>query len=161
MGGISKVREWLEVLGLFGIIGSLIFVGLEMRQAQQIAISNTNQSRTDTTVGLLLSLATEPILLSAQAKISSGLYNELTLEEQIAMRNISSGTMMIYENIHYQYLNGFIPPERWQGTLVNLQNTLRLPDFRQHFGSNPDRWSAQFRQLVDGIIEKIEESEQQ
>lgn len=33
----SRIREWLEILGLFGVISSLIFVGLELRQSRQIA----------------------------------------------------------------------------------------------------------------------------
>ena len=33
----SRIREWLEIVGLMGVVGSLIFVGLEVRQSRQIA----------------------------------------------------------------------------------------------------------------------------
>ena len=33
----SRVREWLEIIGLLGVVASLIFVGLEVRQSRQIA----------------------------------------------------------------------------------------------------------------------------
>ena len=33
----SRIREWLEIVGLMGVIASLVFVGLEVRQSRQIA----------------------------------------------------------------------------------------------------------------------------
>ena len=35
----------VQVMGMFGIICSLIFVGLEMRQTQKIAIAGQQQAR--------------------------------------------------------------------------------------------------------------------
>ena len=33
----SRIREWLEIAGLMGVVASLVFVGLEVRQSRQIA----------------------------------------------------------------------------------------------------------------------------
>jgi hypothetical protein len=33
----SSIREWLEIAGLMGVVASLVFVGLEVRQSRQIA----------------------------------------------------------------------------------------------------------------------------
>ena len=33
----KTIRDWLEVAGLLGVIGSLLFVGFEVRQSRQIA----------------------------------------------------------------------------------------------------------------------------
>ena len=30
---------WIQLLGMLGVLGGLVFVGLEMRQTQQIAIA--------------------------------------------------------------------------------------------------------------------------
>lgn len=32
----SRINDWLHVIGLFGVIGSLIFVGLQMKQTRSI-----------------------------------------------------------------------------------------------------------------------------
>ena len=37
---------WIQLLGMLGIILSLIFVGLEMRQSQRIALAAQSQERT-------------------------------------------------------------------------------------------------------------------
>ena len=39
---------WIQLLGMLGVLGGLIFVGLEMRQSQIIAIGNQVQARADT-----------------------------------------------------------------------------------------------------------------
>ena len=37
---------WVQLLGMVGILGGLVFVGLEMRQTQQIAVAGQVQART-------------------------------------------------------------------------------------------------------------------
>ena len=39
------IDAWIQFLGMFGVIASLIFVGLEMRQSQTIALAAQNQAR--------------------------------------------------------------------------------------------------------------------
>ena len=37
----NKVNDWLQIFGMFGIIASLIFVGLQLKQADEIATMET------------------------------------------------------------------------------------------------------------------------
>ena len=39
-------EDLIQLLGMVGIIGSLIFVGLEMRQSQRIAMAGQQMERT-------------------------------------------------------------------------------------------------------------------
>ena len=43
---------WIQLLGMLGVIGGLVFVGLEMRQAQTIAIAGQVQQRATIQSGL-------------------------------------------------------------------------------------------------------------
>ena len=36
---------WVQLLGMIGVLGGLVFVGLEMRQSQRIALVNQIQER--------------------------------------------------------------------------------------------------------------------
>ena len=38
---------WIQLLGMVGVIGGLIFVGLEMQQTQNIAIAGQAQARAE------------------------------------------------------------------------------------------------------------------
>jgi|TARA_B110000240_G_scaffold170792_1_gene194663 hypothetical protein len=37
---------WIQLPGMTGVLGGLIFVGLEMRQSQMIALAAQSQART-------------------------------------------------------------------------------------------------------------------
>ena len=39
----QKLNDWLQVAGMFGIIGTLVFVGVQMNQTQKIALSANYQ----------------------------------------------------------------------------------------------------------------------
>ena len=44
---IISLSDITNILGMLGIIGSLIFVGIEIQQSQTIAIASQLQSRND------------------------------------------------------------------------------------------------------------------
>ena len=77
----AKINEWLQVVGLFGVIASLLFVGLQMKQDREIALSTATQARTETTIQNILGMASNPILATALDKIELGESHMLTLSE--------------------------------------------------------------------------------
>ncbi|MBT7763962.1 MAG: hypothetical protein HN740_03860, partial [Gammaproteobacteria bacterium] len=40
-----EINDFIQIAGMFGIIGSLIFVGLQMKQTQTIALGEQIQAR--------------------------------------------------------------------------------------------------------------------
>jgi len=156
----AKVNDWLQVVGLFGVIASLIFVGLEMQQAKQIALSAANQARTDASVEFITTAATDPVMRSATIKMSSGNGDSMTPEEISTYRGLTYANLMIYENLYLQYRNGFLPEGRWLGTRNNIKVGLigagPAPAIRPAYEGNPNLWSPSFRQLIESIIDEIE-----
>ena len=151
----EDLQAWLQIAGLFGVIASLIFVGLEMRQAQQIARSEAMQARTDTTVFAILEAASNPYVLSASAKPAE----ERTGEEQSALYITNTALLFSYENIFLQYQSGFIPNERWEATRSNLKLNLENTSdtgFRSIFESSPSGWSKSFGALVNELTAEID-----
>jgi hypothetical protein len=37
----KKLNDWIQAIGIFAVVASLIFVGIQMRQSQEIAIAET------------------------------------------------------------------------------------------------------------------------
>ena len=44
---------WIQLLGMTGVLGGLVFVGLEMQQTQNIAIAGQQQGRAEITNNFL------------------------------------------------------------------------------------------------------------
>ena len=44
---------WIQLLGMVGVLGGLVFVGLEMQQTQKIALGEQQQTRMQTWIGMV------------------------------------------------------------------------------------------------------------
>ena len=98
----QKLNDWLQIVGLFGVIGSLIFVGLQLKQTQEIALSEAYQSRTSSSVDLNASLISSPEWLSGMSKVYLDRTEELTMQEAIAVEWAIGTELMVLENNHTQ-----------------------------------------------------------
>ncbi len=70
---------------MFGIIGTLAFVGVQMKQTQMIALSANYQARVATGAEVDMAASGNPLILSGYAKLYQGLADQLSAEEVIAM----------------------------------------------------------------------------
>jgi hypothetical protein len=127
----SKINEWLQVVGMFGVIASLIFIGLQMKQTQQIALSSIYQARSAATVESLVAAINTPEFLSASAKIYANKSDELTMQEAVAWEYFLGAEMTMFENNHQQYEMGFLSEEHWQRNATELKCKFDLPLNRQ------------------------------
>ena len=128
----KKLEDWLQIIGLFGLIGSLIFIGLQMKQDREIALSEIWQARTAVLIEHSSSAASNEILLSAFAKSASGRLAEITPIEEQAGRFFMWREMYLWENSHYQYTLGYVPDEHWMRVRGGIKITLQDP-FRGRF----------------------------
>ncbi len=118
----AKLSDWMQVLGIFAVVVSLIFVGLEMRQSQRIALSAAYQARADSSMNIRMAAVSPEAIQGAWGKISQGQdFEAMTPDERAAMYSLMSGNMVYLENMHYQYVNGFITEEHWQTNQAELE----------------------------------------
>lgn len=88
----TKLNDWMQVIGIFTVVASLIFVGLEMRQAQEISMSQAYQSRAAAVVEWDSAFAANPAALSAQRKAASGAADEITtVASAIFLKKVDQG----------------------------------------------------------------------
>jgi hypothetical protein len=146
----AKINDWLQVIGMFGVIASLVFVGLQMKQTQEIALSNTYQARAHASVERNVAITTSPILLSAEAKLWVGKEAQLTPEEIVALSHNFYSQMDTFENNHYQLESGFLSEEHWQKNLAELKCIFTSPFYQQMWV--PEEYRASYSRLIDRIV---------
>jgi len=142
----QKINDWLQIVGLFGVIGSLIFVGLQLRQTQAIALSETYYNRTATSIDANVGVMSSPEALSGISKIYRNEFDELTMPEAVALEYVIANQLTTLENNHLQYQAGFLSQEHWDKNLKELDCTLTVPLFREIAAS----WS--FRNSFAAVI---------
>lgn len=44
---LAMLNDWMQVVGIFAVVVSLIFFGMQMRQTQEISVATLYQMRSD------------------------------------------------------------------------------------------------------------------
>ncbi len=52
----DKLNDWMQVVGIFAVVVSLMFVGYQLKQSQDIAIAGQNQERQSVAIDYYASL---------------------------------------------------------------------------------------------------------
>ena len=139
---------WIQLLGMLGVLGGLIFVGLEMRQNYEIALGNQHQGRTELRAALLMS----PLEGNIDAvKVQFLDWEEQTEEQKQITIQIQRFRWALLENLFFQYNLGLISDGVWRQTEGNIRRyydrcelrdaiTLSLsnPAFQEYVNSFPD-----------------------
>ena len=113
-------------LGVVGVIGSLIFVGLELRQSQIIALASQQQARTSTLVDIIgtFSYPDKP------ANWEDMVTNKLSEEQFNLGANAAYQLWMLYENDHLQHELGLIDEGVWTSKVAAMRNLYGICEFR-------------------------------
>jgi hypothetical protein len=164
----DRIRDWLEIVGIAAVVASLIFVGLQLKQSQDIAIAAQYQARHDANAAVILgSLESEPALrVWGQRFVETILTNpeladeikqwvrEQPVEEIAARQLLAMATLKNYDNIYFQYQNGFLSEEMWQAMHIQLRQGLGDPQnwMRSAYEYEPLVWRESFREVVDEIL---------
>ena len=97
-------------LGIFGVIGSLIFVGLELEQSQKIALGGQQQARTALIAELWLAgLEGESETLTAMQSE----WETLTPHQKSVREQMQRFFWTMLENNFYQYELGLVEDPMW------------------------------------------------
>ena len=129
----GKLNDWMQVVGIFAVVASLIFVGLQMQQAQEISMSDAYQVRATATVEWTSAFAANPVALSAFRKAAEGGADTLAPEEYDALRYTLLGVFYLFDNAHYQYQSGFLSDEFWMMIRENIKKYMANPFARDVF----------------------------
>ena len=139
---------WVQLIGLLSIVGGLVFVGLEMRQSQQIAIGAQQQSRAQMSVeGAYVWLETglDPAIMY---KTNT---RNFTQEETFAVRNEVNAWLYIYESDYEQYQLGLMSEEIWKAKEKGLNMLLNVCIAADVYEFRSPAFSDEFRAIVESL----------
>ena len=103
-------RVFIEIFGLISVIGSLLFVGIEISQNTQAVRGATHQAVSDQASELYLEIASDERLskLAYEMLVMNIKRNELSTTDQMSLDFIQLMGFRRVENIFLQYKNGIL-----------------------------------------------------
>ena len=147
----EKLSEWAsvaEIVASIGVIVTLVFVGIELNDANREARAATQQMVIKTEmdmVAVFVANAGTWDKVVTGAPIDEG----EEMRKAIALYNLA---MLETANRYAQYRSGYIDMEQWENNLKSLPAVTRLPIYerwRQSFGGQGQ--DAAFLELLDSF----------
>ena len=121
---------WLQLLGMLSVLAGLVFVGLEMRQSQQIALAAQQQARTEIFTGIVNSVNESSEVSLYQILVKARDNEPLTASEKKITENYALQTIWVFENDFIQYQAGLIDENVWLAKLLSVRTLSSLCHFR-------------------------------
>ena len=141
---------WIQLLGMLGVIGGLVFVGLEMQQTQRIAIASQVKARNDA----LMDFFTVPLQGNTEAlKFFNFMPPDLATlseEERNIVGQLTITRSVSIENVWQQFNLGMIPEETLESSKGRMRSMYDNCQIRPLFDS---RISAGFLEYLKSISE--------
>jgi kynurenine formamidase len=114
----AKLNDWMQVAGIFALVASLVFVGLQMKQSQEIAIAAQYQERANTANDAILAMMTttsgergsQVVALARHQQWSKELIQRLAAMDPVEIERMSmrfAALMTLYDNNFFSMSLGF------------------------------------------------------
>ncbi len=160
----AKLNEWMQVVGIFAVVASLIFVGLQMKQSQEIAVAAQYQERANTSVMFWVESKNDQSskefwgrgfqsFLEARGNPdgAAGWAKEMTVSDiGFVYLNLQS-LMTQIDNHYFQYQSGFLDEESWVPYRARLDGGLRLQAMQDFWAFTAHQWRQSFQDIVAEI----------
>jgi hypothetical protein len=162
-------KHLTELVGIVAIVASLIFVGLQMKQSQEIAIGDQYQARADAALEFYLArMQNENSLIMrgeviaenvAAGSAPDAIKNAFESEspEMLATRYLyyrSNFTM--FDNYHFQYQQGFLSEEAWQAFRTRLKGLLSNAISSAFYSEQTDNFRQSFQTVCTEILAELD-----
>jgi len=156
----AKLNDWMQVIGIFAVVVSLVFVGFQLKQSQDIAIAGQNQERQSVAFDYYSWQGQIDELVDHYgARHREHLNDSIGTENSRSDRSIgfsyikSRMRLSIYDNNHFQFESGFMTEESWRPYLYLTKSVCsKSRDEGKIMLNHGDQYRDGFRELCMKFI---------
>ena len=140
----------MQVIGIFALVASLIFVGLQMKQTHKIALADQYQSRAQATIAFFVALMESDYV---NPNYMEQIGQDVTPRQIRHRRNVNNIIWTIMDNNHFQYQQGFLTEESWLGYAKFIRGAYARCDERDVYESRKQTFRASFVEFVESQVD--------
>jgi hypothetical protein len=152
----KKLNDWMPFVGIFALVASLIFVGIQIKLTREIALSGAYQSRAATVIDMVTGNAANEKGLAAWYATDAASIDALTPAEVRAGNMMALALLLAYDNMLFQHESDFVSDEGWSAGRTDMKDMLRLLFVRHFFESKIERMRPSFKATFLKVIEELD-----
>jgi len=139
-----------EVLGALGVIATLGYLAVQIRQNTRSVRSAAYQAAVASSVEVAAMFASSETLSEAFSKGFRD-FEDLEGPERYRFQAYAYGLFRSYENLFYQHTQGAIESDLWLGFHNMLQRDINVTGFAAWWDSQRNVFSPEFQRYVDRL----------
>jgi len=144
-----------ETVGFLAVVGSMVFVGVEIQQNTAATRSATQQAIYDAgrqgSYALMANLPLLEVLLAIENDPSQLETFSGTIEGRL-LRAFWNARFNEMENSYFHFREGTLDPEPWSGWEGYITEVVGDPTFPYHWDMLQARYGDEFRAMIDGVF---------
>lgn len=140
------LRKWAlvaEVVSAAAVVISLVFVGLQINESNDLARSAATQAKIAQMAELSRVLLQTPGVPEILMKTAAG--QPLTPVEQVQLRLVQRYGERLQEGVFYQYLEGRVDPELWEAHRAQVRSSQSTPADDAFWAREKNFYSPRYR----------------
>ncbi len=153
---LEELAYLSQIVGVAGLLASLIFVGLQIRQNTKALKATSHHAITDSFNAINNLILSDPKVARIWRLACAG-SDEFDEDERISANFMLLANFRIFETLYYQYSNGTLDKKLFDAELKTLKWAVTMPGFLPWWTANPISLSAEFRAFIDGLIREAQE----
>ena len=139
-----------EFVASFGVIATLIYLAIQMRQNTQAVRLNTAQVVTEELQQMFSLLASDESL--AQVFLEAGGVAELSDVSKVRYYTFTSNILRVCESGYLQNRENAIGPEHWEGIVRMMIDYSKMTAFDDYWANRKHWMSNEFQNFMDTEI---------
>ena len=149
MASRDTINVTLQILANLGVLGGIIFLGIELKQNTEMMESQT-RNEISQSILRLLEMERHSDLVTAYMKIEDG--TPLDPKDRYFLDNMANATLRHWENTYYQYKKGLFDQEEFDADFEVWREVTNDVNYSQHWQKMRHTYSQEFRSIIDDLI---------
>ena len=146
-----------ELLGAIGVILSLVYLSVQIRQNTRSARASTFQSIASDAAHFNALVVSDAGFTRLFIAAAGG--DRVPDDDYFRFHRFVGTFFRFHDNLYFQLLQGMIKEDQWRGYSVGLEQMLHRPGIQAWWRHNRLGHSSRFQAFVDEVLDSIEAPE--
>lgn len=141
-----------QLVGAIGVIASLVFVGIQVRQSVRAAKATAFQGLVSTIIAVNMAHIENPEILEVIDRAGKG--ETLSASEHRLYVSLVLSAVRLAQSAHYQVQLGLLDKSKLESVVYNLVRHLKSDTGRTVWAELARRSDAEFRDYISALLEQ-------
>ena len=146
---LEQLGSLAEILGAVGVIASLVFVGLQIRQNTKATRAQIHEQITSTYLSFLNSALLNPEAYAAGISVTEDEFSRLTPGERTYFFGTALGFFKQFELMYVQNQTGIMDKEIWDSWSVYILMYFHQPGIQLWWKSRKRAFTEDFQEFLE------------